>query len=62
MAGELLTPAQARKRFGVSRATLYRWRRDGLITVYKLPATGAARMAPCRYDPEEIEKLLKPEG
>lgn len=56
---QLLTPKQCRERFGVSKMTLYRWRKAGLITERKLPG---AKNAPCRYDPEEIERLLKQEG
>lgn len=58
----LLTPKQAREMLGVSRSTLYRWRKEGLLTVYRLPIKNDPKMAPCRYDPEEIEKLLKSEG
>lgn len=62
MKAGLLTPKQARERLGVSRSTLYRWRKEGLITAYRLPVKRNPNMAPCRYDPEEIEKLLKNEA
>lgn len=55
----LLTPKQARERFGVSKSTLYRWRLAGLLTEYRLPS---GKNAPFRYDPKELERLLKPEG
>lgn len=58
----LLTPKQARERFGISQALLYRWRKEGLITTYRIPVTKNPLKGPCRYDPEEIEKLLKSEG
>lgn len=55
----LLTPKQARERFGVSGPTLARWRKMGVLTIYRLPV---GKNAPFRYDPEEIEKLLKNEA
>jgi predicted site-specific integrase-resolvase len=62
MKSGLMTPKQARERFNVSGVTLYRWRKAGLITEYRLPTTKERKNSPCRYDPEEIEKLLKSEG
>ena len=55
----LLTPKQARERFGVSGPTLSRWRKLGLLTIYRLPV---GKNAPFRYDPTEIDKLLRTEG
>ena len=59
MKSGLITPKQAREMFGVSGVTLYRWRRDGLVTEYRLPTAKNPKYSPCRYDPAEIEELLR---
>jgi len=62
MKAEYITPKQAREQFGVSRATLYRWRKEGLVTEYRLPTAKERKNSPCRYDPEEIAKLMQGAG
>jgi excisionase family DNA binding protein len=49
-----LTVAEAQAYAGVSRETIYRWLRTGLLTRYK---RGANRTV---VDPAEIDELLRP--
>ena len=61
MPKQYITPKEARERFGISKMTLYRWRKAGKITEYRLPTASNPAKRPCRYDPEEIERLLRSE-
>lgn len=53
---KLMTPKQVREYLGVSKMTLYRWRKAGLLKGVRLPV---GKNAPYRYDPAEIEALLR---
>lgn len=55
MKKELMTPKQVQEYLGVSKMTLYRWRKAGILKGVRLPV---GKNAPFRYDPEEIEELL----
>lgn len=50
---KLVTAARVKELFGVSRVTMYRWRKLGIVTEYKTP-TGKIR-----YDEQELLKLAK---
>ncbi len=51
----LLTPAQVANRLGVSRVTIYRRVWDG-----SLPALRVGETGPLRFEPEAVERLLRP--
>ncbi len=51
----LLTPAQVASRLGVSRVTIYRRVWDG-----SLPALRVGETGPLRFEPEAVERLLRP--
>jgi len=55
MKTELMTPKQVQEYLGVSKMTLYRWRKAGILKGVRLPV---GKNAPFRYDPAEIEALL----
>ena len=53
MSPEWLTEEQAQEYLQVSRTTLYRWQREGRLTVYKF---GKLR----RYKREDLDALAEP--
>lgn len=49
-----ITVAEAVKRAGVSRETIYRWLREGRLTRYKRAANRTV------IDPNELDEILRP--